>query len=167
GQTSGINAPGYFDLEQNGGLNIFNLVSEERLFFRFLIALGGNRDRADTDLIVWSATSGACALPGIVPDSNCLSGIGPGTTFLVCDENELCTSQPLPDLSRELNFFDADDVIPAVFTTGGGYFQLQNDPTKSQGNTLSVLGYADNKAQGLNPALNWQVIFPAQREVSQ
>lgn len=134
----------------------YALPAGQKLLFRILVGLNGDPTQAQTQLFVWSDTSGAC---GTKPDAACLA---PDIT-IVCDEEENCTSQAPPLFSHEANVVLADDFVPGGFLTGGGWLSMQSEPTT--GPNLNVLGYADNQANGLGQTTNWRAIFPAQRGI--
>jgi len=159
GLASGFNGPVYSTpaLSQRS-FEEFGLVSGDPLYFRLLVGLDGVDSAADTNLVIWSDSSGAC---GSFKDSNCLRGTAQDGTLRVCDESENCSSQARPTLNREVNIIAADAIVPAVFATDGGWVSLVSNPTS--GGQLNVLGYSDNQANGLNATLNFQSIFPAQR----
>jgi hypothetical protein len=151
GNASGFLAPTFAGSPDVGGnFEEFAVDPDEAMVFRILNGLGGDDASAQTTVWVWSATSGNC---GAFPDSCCLEA---DREFLVCDEDEGCFSLVPPLLCGEVNFFNADFFLP-VGSGLNGWFVLHNDTQ----NPLYVLGYSDNKANGLGALLNWQAIFPA------
>lgn len=166
GLASGFNGPVYSpSLDPLArSFEEFGLIDGDPLYFRLLVGLGepaGPDAGSLTNLVVWSDRSGAC---GGLTDSSCLVGPGPNGVLRVCDESENCTSQARPLLTREVNIVSADSLVPGVFTTDGGWLSLLSSPTN--GDRLNVLGYSDNRANGLGATLNFEAIFPAQRTLT-